>query len=261
MPGGVLPLQLTVNACKHSYNVASVLCSGLCSPETPTLTELAESIDDTLFQHIMHTPHHVIHHLLPARHELPYNIRQRHHDRQLSIISGQLCNRNFIYHMLFKDCYQLRILIFTLLPTVLWRCWLGVRKGIWPVKKLSGGCCRDCLGWGADLPIAQQMPLPLTISCSSKFRLVLPFWYLLTRVVPDIFQKRSKTVVCVCLIFTFFVYYLYLCRCVLSFLYNKRIWMMNEWMNESNSVKSLCSEKHTHDQVGELACCHNASVW
>ena len=27
--------------------------------------------------------------------------------------------------------------------------------------------------------------------------LVLPFWYLLTRVVPDIFQKSSKTVVCV----------------------------------------------------------------
>jgi len=28
--------------------------------------------------------------------------------------------------------------------------------------------------------------------------LVLPFWYLLTRVVPDIFQKSCKTVVCVC---------------------------------------------------------------
>ena len=27
---------------------------------------------------------------------------------------------------------------------------------------------------------------------------VLPFWYLLTEVVPDIFQKTSKTVVCVC---------------------------------------------------------------
>jgi len=26
----------------------------------------------------------------------------------------------------------------------------------------------------------------------------VPFWYLLTRVVPDIFQKSSKTVVCVC---------------------------------------------------------------
>ena len=50
--------------------------------------------------------------------------------------------------------------------------------------------------------IAQQMPMPLTISCSSKSRLVLtflvlPFWYLLTRVVPDIFQKSSETVVCV----------------------------------------------------------------
>ena len=47
------------------------------------------------------------------------------------------------------------------------------------------------------------MPLPLTISCSSKSRLVLtflvlPLWYLLTQVVPDIFQKSSKTVVCVC---------------------------------------------------------------
>ena len=59
------------------------------------------------------------------------------------------------------------------------------------------------------LNIAQQMPLLLTISCSSKSRLVLtclvsPFWYLLTRVVPDIFQKSSKTAVCVSLC-TFFI--------------------------------------------------------
>jgi len=31
-----------------------------------------------------------------------------------------------------------------------------------------------CLGRGADLHMAQLMPLPLTISCSSKSRLVLP---------------------------------------------------------------------------------------
>jgi len=30
-----------------------------------------------------------------------------------------------------------------------------------------------CLGHGADLHMAQLMPLPLTISCSSKSRLVL----------------------------------------------------------------------------------------
>jgi len=81
---------------------------------------------------------------------------------------------------------------------------LGDRTGIWPVKKRVVGCWRGCLGWGADLHIAQHMSLPLTISCSSKSRLVLtllvlPFCYLLTRVVPDIFQKSSKTsVVCVC---------------------------------------------------------------
>jgi len=66
------------------------------------------------------------------------------------------------------------------------------------------------------LHIAQQMPLPLTISCSDKSRLVLiflvlPFWYLLTRVVPDIFQKSSKTVVCVCM-------------CVLLTTFGQRVW-------------------------------------
>jgi len=78
-------------------------------------------------------------------------------------------------------------------PAVLWRC-LGGRKGIWPVKNWVVGCWRGCLGWGADLHIAQQMPLPLTISCSSKSRLVLtflvlPFWYLLTHVVLDKFSR------------------------------------------------------------------------
>ena len=53
------------------------------------------------------------------------------------------------------------------------------------------------------------MPLPLTISCSSKSRLVLsflvlPFWYLLTRVVLDKLQKSSKTIVCcVCVAYPF----------------------------------------------------------
>ena len=39
-----------------------------------------------------------------------------------------------------------------------------------------------CLERGADLHMTQLMPLPLA---SVKFRLVLPFWYWLTRVVPD----------------------------------------------------------------------------
>jgi len=56
-----------------------------------------------------------------------------------------------------------------------------------------------CLGQGADLHMAQLMPLPLTISCSGKSRLVLPFWCRLTWVVLDRIQEGLKMVcVCVC---------------------------------------------------------------
>jgi len=66
---------------------------------------------------------------------------------------------------------------------VLWRCWLGGRKVIRPVKTewCSAGVV-ICLERGADLHMAQLMPLPLTVSC---FRLVLPFWYRPTRIVLD----------------------------------------------------------------------------
>jgi len=41
-----------------------------------------------------------------------------------------------------------------------------------------------CLERGADLHMAQLMPLPLSLA-SVKSRLVLPFWYRLTWVVPE----------------------------------------------------------------------------
>jgi len=42
-----------------------------------------------------------------------------------------------------------------------------------------------CLERGADLHLAQLMPLPLTVSCFCKIQMVLPFWHWLTRVVPE----------------------------------------------------------------------------
>jgi len=42
-----------------------------------------------------------------------------------------------------------------------------------------------CMKQGADLHMAQLMPLQLTVSCFSKIQTGLPFWYQLTRVVPD----------------------------------------------------------------------------
>jgi len=70
-----------------------------------------------------------------------------------------------------KNLYKVQL--FFALPSVLWHCWLGDRKGIRLVKTLSGGVLAWlCLGWGADLHMAGLMPLPITIFCFSKSRLV-----------------------------------------------------------------------------------------
>jgi len=92
-------------------------------------------------------------------------------------------------------------LAFSALPLL-----VGRQEGHSACKKLSGGMLAWLSGMRcrlSDLHMAQQMPLPLTVSCSIKSRLVLtflvlPFWYLLTGMVPDILQKSSKTVVCLC---------------------------------------------------------------
>jgi len=50
-----------------------------------------------------------------------------------------------------------------------------------------------CLEQCSDFHMAQLMPLPLTLA-SVKSRLVLPFWYWLTLIVPE----KGPLNVCVC---------------------------------------------------------------
>jgi len=61
---------------------------------------------------------------------------------------------------------------------------VGRQEGHPACKKLEwwGTGMVICLERGADLHMAQLMPLPLTVSCFSKIRIDLPFWYQLTRV-------------------------------------------------------------------------------
>jgi len=84
------------------------------------------------------------------------------------------------------------------MPSVLRRCWLGGRKGIQPVKNWVVGCWRGIyLDQGADLRMALLMPLPLTVSCSSKIQIGFTF------LVPaDLGSPGKRTVkwVCVCVI-------------------------------------------------------------
>jgi len=75
-------------------------------------------------------------------------------------------------------------------PSVLWRCWLDVKKSIRPVKiEWWGVGVVACLEKGADcLHMFQLMPLhprtPPSLA-SFKSRLVTPFWYQLAQVVME----------------------------------------------------------------------------
>jgi len=53
-----------------------------------------------------------------------------------------------------------------------------------------------CLERGADLHMAQLMPLPLTVSCSSKIQIGFTFLVPAHRVVPD--KGPLNGCVCVC---------------------------------------------------------------
>ena len=56
------------------------------------------------------------------------------------------------------------------------RWWLGGRKGIRPVKsEWWGAGVVICLERGADLHMAQRIPLPLTVSCLSKIQISFTF--------------------------------------------------------------------------------------
>ena len=85
------------------------------------------------------------------------------------------------------------------LPSVLWRCWLGGRKGIRPVKTWVVGCWRDYLS-GARCRLAQLMPLPLTVSCFSKIQIGFAF---LVPAHPGSPGQRAVRRVCVCVMWVY----------------------------------------------------------
>ena len=60
-----------------------------------------------------------------------------------------------------------------------------------------------CLEQGADLHMAQLIPLTLTVSCFSKIQIGLPFWYRLTWVVPEKGPLNGGVCVCHITLFAF----------------------------------------------------------
>ena len=90
------------------------------------------------------------------------------------------------------------------MPSVLWHCWLGGRKGIRSVKNWVVGCWRGCLERGADLHMAQLMPLPLAVSCFSKSHISFTF---LVPAHPGSPGKRAVKRVYVCLVHNMHIFH------------------------------------------------------
>ena len=73
-----------------------------------------------------------------------------------------------------------------LMPSALWRCWLGGRKGIQPVKNWVVGCCCGYLsGVMCRLAHGSADATGTHCLCFSKIQIGFAFCYRLTWVVPD----------------------------------------------------------------------------
>jgi len=70
-----------------------------------------------------------------------YHARTEHKIQKLISVHKSMAGsnrKNWEQELKNKNWYCWEVMVW-LLPSVLWRCWLGGRKGIRPVKKLSGG--------------------------------------------------------------------------------------------------------------------------
>ena len=81
------------------------------------------------------------------------------------------------------------------LPSVLWRCWLGGRKGTRAVKNWVVGCWHGYLfGVRCRVVYHRADAMPLTVTCFSKIQIGFNFWYWPTWVV----LEKGPLNVCVC---------------------------------------------------------------
>ena len=78
---------------------------GYCSRDTPSLNELFDEADESLFGCILANSNHVLQSYLPERSQSQYNLRQRTHTKELLNKTTELNHRDFLIRMLYKNCY------------------------------------------------------------------------------------------------------------------------------------------------------------
>jgi len=100
------------------------------------------------------------------------------------------------YQYLKNDTYKIYTALTMELPSVLWCCCLGNRKGIRPAKKYGVmRCWRGYLSGANDLHMVQLMPLP------PHHLLQNPEWFiLLVPAYPGVLEKKAVKRWCVCVL-------------------------------------------------------------
>ena len=76
------------------------------SHDDPTMAELIDELDETLFTAVLNNDDHVLHHILPDRRNNTYCLRPKRHELTLATRRD---SRNFFQRLLFKDMYVLTI--------------------------------------------------------------------------------------------------------------------------------------------------------
>ena len=106
-----------------------------------------------------------------------------------TVMCGSPCHSEILNARFCSDITTIRQQNWRTEPSVLWHCWLGVRKSTQPVKNWMMRCLRGylsaarCRLLAYGLADATAIPKIPSFLASCKSRLVLPFWYWFIQVV------------------------------------------------------------------------------
>jgi len=73
--------------------------------DVAVISDLFVAADQSLFQRVLSNELHVLQPLLPDKTNFSYNLRSRHHNRQLIRKTTHVNNSSFIIRMLYSNSY------------------------------------------------------------------------------------------------------------------------------------------------------------
>jgi len=176
----VLCTQYTVHSMQYSvHSTQYTVCSTLYTVHSTQYTVRCTQYAVLCTQYTVHSTLYTVCSTLYTVHSTQYTVRCTQYT---------VCSTLYTVHIYDLSYHKM--------PSVLWRCWLGGRKGIRPVKLSSG-----VLAWLSVCSEVQTcichllMPLPLTVSCFSKIQIGFTF---LVPAHPGSPRKRAVKRMCVC---------------------------------------------------------------